>query len=46
MYKDNLMFIHQEVFTEQIRKATKEYFSYKVEEVLGKYDPQGLISDF
>ena len=43
--KDNLMFIHQEAFEEQIRKATKEYFTYKVEEVLDKYDPRGKVSD-
>lgn len=43
--KDNLMFIHQEAFEEQIRKATKEYFTYKVEEVLDKYEPRGMISD-
>ncbi len=43
--KDNLMFIHQEAFEEQIRKATKEYFTYKVEEVLQKYEPRGLISE-
>lgn len=45
MCKDNLMFIHQEAFEEQIRKATKEYFTYKVEEVLEKYEPRGMISD-
>lgn len=43
--KDNLVFIHQEAFEEQIRKATKEYFTYKVEEVLDKYDPRGRISE-
>ena len=43
--KDNLMFIHQDAFEEQIRKATKEYFTYKVEEILEQYDPTGLISD-
>lgn len=43
--KDNLMFIHQEAFEEQIRKATKEYFAYKVEEVLDKFEPRGIVSD-
>lgn len=43
--KDNLMFIHQEAFEEQIRKATKEYFTYKVDEVLQKYEPRGMISE-
>ena len=43
--KDNLMFIHQDAFEEQIRKATKEYFTYKVDEILDQYNPTGLISD-
>lgn len=43
--KDNLMFIHQDAFEEQIRRATKEYFAYKVEEILKKYEPQGTISE-
>ena len=43
--KDHLMFIHQEAFDEQIRRATKEYFRYKVEEVLETYNPRGTISE-
>lgn len=43
--KDNLMFIHQDAFEEQIRRATREYFTYKVDEVLKMYDPKGTISE-
>lgn len=43
--KNQRVFIHQEAFEEQIRRATEEYFRYKVEEILMKYDPSGIVSE-
>ena len=41
---ENIHFINQEAFKEQVRKAHKEYFEYKVGEVLNHYDPSLPVS--
>ncbi len=40
----NVSFINQQAFEEQIAKAQKEYLEYKVEELLGFYDPSLPLS--
>lgn len=43
--KNSLMFINQSAFEKQIERAAKEYFTYKVEELLERYEPSGTISE-
>lgn len=42
--KGKLAFINQRAFEKQIGKVSKEYFDYKVQEILSEYSPEGTVS--